>query len=282
MAEVFLPNNQSKEELWDIVELLYKINKHSLALPCHLKETEEIVHRHMRMGIGITGYLQSTDEQKSWLGETYEKLRALDKEYSKKHGFPESIKLTTVKPSGTLSLLAGVTAGVHPGYSKYHIRRVRIRTEDPLTELARSHGYPVEYVRGFDGQEQRDTSIISFPVEFPEGTVLAKDISAIEQMQHIVDLQKSWSDNSVSCTVYYRKEELPQIKEWLKANYKDNIKTISFLLHSDHGFAQAPLEEITKEEYERLVSKITPMESFSTAHSVDSDLECSGGTCPII
>lgn len=97
LAEVFLPNNKTKEELWDIVELLYKLNKHSLALPCHLKETEEVVHKHMRMGIGVTGYLQSTEEQKSWLGDIYVLLREFDREYSRKHGFPVSIKLTTVE-----------------------------------------------------------------------------------------------------------------------------------------------------------------------------------------
>lgn len=97
LAEIFLPNNHSKEELWEITKLLYMINKHSLALPCHLKETEEIVHRNMRMGIGITGYLQSSPEQKSWLKGIYADLREFDRAYSDAHGFPPSIKLTTVK-----------------------------------------------------------------------------------------------------------------------------------------------------------------------------------------
>lgn len=97
LAEVFLPNNNTKEKLWDTVELLYKINKHSLALPCHLKETEAIVNHNMRMGIGITGYLQSTAEQKSWLSDIYLRLREFDKNYSKANGFNPSIKLTTVE-----------------------------------------------------------------------------------------------------------------------------------------------------------------------------------------
>jgi len=282
LAEVFLPNNKSKEELWDTVELLYKINKHSLALPCHLKETEEIVHKNMRMGIGITGYLQSSEEQKSWLPEIYEKLRAYDVEYSAKFGWNPSIKLTTVKPSGTLSLLAGVTPGVHPGYSHYHIRRVRIRTEDPLTLEAKKAGYPVEYLRGFDGKEQYDTSVISFPCSFPEDTVVARDLTAVRQLEYVKRLQTDWSDNSVSCTVYYKKEELPAIRSWLQDNYADGIKSVSFLLHSEHGFAQAPLEEITKEEYFLLMSQVKSIDSVSTEHSVDEQLECAGGACPII
>ena len=97
LAEVFLPNIDSQEELLEVCKYLYRINKHSLALDCHLKETKDIVHKNMRMGIGVTGYLQATKKQKSWLSKTYEQLRDFDRKYSNKMGFPVSIKLTTVK-----------------------------------------------------------------------------------------------------------------------------------------------------------------------------------------
>eukprot|EP00961_Rhodomonas_salina_P215381 2908932-Rhodomonas_salina.1 len=117
LAEIFLPNIESAEELDRVGRTLYRICKHSLALPCHHYGTERIVHQNMRMGIGVTGVLQATDQQRSWLQTFYDNLRDFDKEYSQLHNFPESIKLTTVKPSGTLSLLAGVTSGIHPAYS---------------------------------------------------------------------------------------------------------------------------------------------------------------------
>ena len=82
LAEIHLPNIESQEELTEVAWYLYKINKHSLALPCHAKETEEIVHKNMRMGIGITGYCMATKTQQSWLKETYEELREFDKDYS--------------------------------------------------------------------------------------------------------------------------------------------------------------------------------------------------------
>lgn len=104
LAEVFLPNITSREELLDVCKLLYRINKHSLMLPCHLPETEAIVHKNMRMGIGLTGILQATEEQKSWADYVYKKLREYDQEYSVQKGFNPSIKLTTVKPSGCASL----------------------------------------------------------------------------------------------------------------------------------------------------------------------------------
>lgn len=102
LADVFLPNITSPNELWRCVKYLYRINKHSLRLNCHQKETEKKVHSNVRMGIGITGYLQSTETQRGWLSDCYIKLRAFDKEYSRLKGIPESIKLTTVKPSGCM------------------------------------------------------------------------------------------------------------------------------------------------------------------------------------
>lgn len=96
LAEIFLPNIDSRAELLDVATLLYRVNKHSLALPCHLPETDEVVHKNMRMGIGVTGYLQATEEQRGWLPWVYEELRKFDDEYSKAHNWPRSIKLTTV------------------------------------------------------------------------------------------------------------------------------------------------------------------------------------------
>lgn len=280
LAEVWLSNIESYDEFVDVCKILYRINKHSLALPCHLDETADIVHKNMRMGIGITGVLQASEEQKSWLETAYEELREFDKEYSAKHGFPESIKLTTVKPSGTLSLLPGVTPGCHPAYAQYMIRRIRISADHALVNVCREHGYPVEYQQNFDGSEDHSTVVVSFPFAYPEGTVLANQMTAISQLEVVKWLQEVWSDNSVSCTVYYRKEELPEIKKYLAKNYKNNHKSLSFLLHSDHGFKQAPFEEITKEAYDELVSKTTLITKIAEA-SFDGGDECATGACPI-
>lgn len=280
LAEVWLPNVTSYEEFVDICQLLYRINKHSLALPCHLNETADIVHKNMRMGIGVTGVLQATEEQKSWLRPAYTQLREFDKQYSEKHGFPTSVKITTVKPSGTLSLLPGVTPGCHPAYAQYMIRRIRISADHPLVNVCREHGYPVEYQQNFDGSEDHSTVVVSFPFAYPEGTVLANEMTAISQLETVKWLQEVWSDNSVSCTVYYRKEELPEIRKYLAKNYKNNHKSLSFLLHSEHGFKQAPYEEITKEAYEELVAKTTLITKIDEA-SFDGGDECATGACPV-
>ena len=281
LAEVFLPNITSFEELMDVVTLLYRINKHSLLLPSHQKVTEDIVHRNMRMGIGMTGIMQATEEQLGWLDECYRKLREYDVNYSQLLNVAPSIKLTTVKPSGTLSLLPGVTPGIHPAYAQYMYRRIRIANGHQLADLCRKHGYPVEYQRNFDGSEDRNTLVATFPFAYPEGTRLARDMTAIDQLKAIDHLQTVWSDNSVSCTVYYRKEELEDIKAYLASNYATRHKSLSFLLHSDHGFHQAPYEEVTKEQYDELVAKTTPITSITDIVELDTSDECASGACPI-
>ncbi len=282
LAEIFLPNISSKDELKKVATYLYRINKHSLSLPCHLSETEEVVHKNMRMGIGITGYLQASKEQRSWLSETYEYLRQYDVEYSNKFNWPVSIKLTTVKPSGTLSLLAGVTPGIHPAYAQYYIRRIRIASNSSLASLCRKHGYHSEYQKNFDGTEDRNTVVVSFPCKVPDGTILAKDLTAIQQLEYVKEIQTNWSDNAVSVTVYYKKEELSEIKEWLIKNYNNGIKAVSFLLHNEHGFQQAPYEEITEDQYTEYNNRVTPIVSGDVNESdmLDS-MECVGGVCPI-
>lgn len=283
LAEIFLPNISSAEELKSAAVILYRIIKHSLALPCHQEDTQKVVHKNMRMGIGVTGVLQATDEQRGWLSEVYEHLRKLDKSYSKERGWPTSIKLTTCKPSGTLSLLPGVTPGIHPGIYQHFIRRVRMSSISPLVQVCRAHGYKVEHQMNFDGSEDRNTVVVEFPMAFPEGTVLAKDTSAVSQLEWVKWLQTNWSDNAVSCTVYYRPEELEEIRAWLKKNYNTCLKTVSFLLHQEHGFKQAPYEEITKAQYDFLKAttrQITGVEVVDEAGMLDSN-ECVSGACPV-
>ena len=281
LAEIYLPNIESYEELKKVARYLYRINKHSLAIKCAVKETEHIVHRNMRMGIGVTGYLQATEEQRTWLDLCYVYLREYDNEYSKLAGFPRSIKLTTVKPSGTLSLLAGVTPGAHPAYSQFYIRRIRMASGSPLVRAAKDSGYPVEFVRNFDGTEDHGTEVVSFPCKFPQGTTLANDMTAIDQLEVIKRLQKEWSDNAVSVTIYYRLHELEDIKQWLRENLHV-VKSVSFLLHNEHGFDQAPLEEITEEKYLEMSSMVKPVVSIDGIGFDDVDIaDCDTGACPV-
>jgi transcriptional regulator NrdR family protein len=273
LAEVFLSNITSYDELKRVGKVLYRICKHSLRLKCHQEKTQEIVWKNSRIGIGITGLAMCTAEQKNWLSEFYVYLRELDTEYSAAHGFPRSIKLTTVKPSGTLSLLAGVTSGAHPGFSQYYTRRIRIASSNPLVKLCRENGYHVEPVRHFDGELDTNTMVVEFPMKLPPNTQLAEETSAIAQLELVKELQNVWSDNGVSVTVYYKREEIDAMKAWLALNYRDYMKGCSFLLHSDHGFVQAPLEKISKEQYFLTLGQTVPITEATEVITVTYSLQ---------
>ncbi len=280
LSEVFLPNVESKEEFMDIAGLLYKVQKAIAAMPYLDRESDEITSQNMRLGLGVTGIAQSSGKLE-WLSPTYEHLRGLDQVWSEKHGWPVSKRLTTVKPSGTLSLLAGVTPGVHPGYSRYHIRRVRMSVGDPLLQYCSDKGYNVEWVKNLDGTVSDRTKLVEFPCDFPEGTLLAEHVSAIQQMNLQRVLQENWADNAVSVTIYIHSGELENVKMYLKANWS-TMKSVSFLPHSEHGFDQAPLEEITEEEYRVMRENITDGPIYlmgGTSEMLDDD--CVSGACPI-
>ena len=283
LAEIFLPNISSKEELFDVSALLYKTQKAITTLAYPYKKSRDVIERNRRLGQGITGWLQATEEQLSWVDDAYKNLKTVDEKWSNEIKINKSIKLTTVKPSGTLSLLAGVTPGIHPAYAQYYIRRVRMGSNDPLVNYCREKGHKVQYDIGLDGKENHTICVVEFPCETPEHATLAKEMTAIQQLEWVVRAQTSWADNNVSVTVYYRKEELPEIQEWMKKNYKNKVKSVSFLLHSDHGFIMAPYEEITLDTYNKLKSKIKDGINFADSSNIDllDSLECEGGACPI-
>ena len=152
---------------------------------------------------------------------------------------------------------------------------------DPLVSYCRSKGYEWEWQRDFEGNEDRRTVIIEFPCEFPETTRLVADSTAIKQLQMQAVLQRDWADNAVSVTVYYRDEELDDIKARLAKSWS-GIKSVSFLRHQEHGFDQAPLEAITEAEYlERLAQVHDHGHRVLGGVSELLDADCEGGACPI-
>lgn len=284
LATIFLPNVESQEQFLKISHLLYLCQKQITSLNYPYEKTNKITKKNRRLGQSVTGILQSTEEQLKWLSPGYEYLRELDTEYSAKNDIPKSIRLTTVQPSGTLALLPGVTPGIHPAYARYYIRRVRFGAADPLVDDCRKRGYKVVPDIGIDGREDRTRWVVEFPAKSPDSAVLAKDMTAIQQLEWVKKMQTDWADNAVSVTVYYRPEELSEIKNWLKDNYDDSVKSVSFLLHADHNFPLAPYEEITKEEYATLISNINmavPVGSSAIESDMLDDPSCETGACPV-
>jgi ribonucleoside-triphosphate reductase len=281
LSTIFLPNVESLDQMLEISGLLYMLQKQITNLDYPYEGTTAIVRKNRRLGQSVTGVLQSTEEQISWLSPTYEALVETDQKFSAMEGINESIRLTTVQPSGTLSLLPGVTPGVHPAFAKFYIRRVRFGAADPLVDVCRKRGYEVCFDIGLDGREDHSRYVVSFPCKSPDGAILAADMTAVEQLEWVKKMQTEWADNAVSVTVYYRLEELDGIKEWLKKNYDSSVKSVSFLLHSDHNFPLPPYEEIEEDQYIKMLSKVDM--SIPLAGTLDDNeiSDCDTGACPV-
>ena len=283
LAEIFLPRLEDIDEFKTATRLMYYVTKTISGMNFRYNKTNEVVKRNRRLGISVTGYYQS-----QWVNdaltfdEVYRYLEDIDRDYSRKHNCPQSIKMTTVKPSGTLSLLPGVTPGAHPAFSSYYIRRVRMSANHDLVETCRTHGYPIEHQVNFDGTVDPDTVIVSFPVDHSDA-VTADDVDVIDMLETQKFLQSYWSDNSVSITCYYEEGDIERIKNWLQKNF-GSIKCVSFLLKQDHGFKQAPYEAISRGEYLDLVENVTPITeaTISTLESENQlNVDCDGGGCGI-
>jgi ribonucleoside-triphosphate reductase (thioredoxin) len=291
LAELALNNIKSKEEMLECAILLYKSQKAIAAGHYLFDETNEIVHKKMRLGLGVTGVCQNPNYP-DWCDYVYKELRKFDKKYSKENNFPQSARLTVVKPSGTLSLLSGSSPGANPGYSQYHFRTVRFSSMDKLVPMLKEAGYHIEPEKRLDRSLNHDIAVIYFPCKFSEDTLCEDKSDVIDQLERIKSLQICWADQSVSNTVYYRyqvnqetkeiiENDLPKIREWLKNNYNSSIKTVSFLMHSGHGFEQAVLQPISKEKYQESVKLLKSLQGVETNNELMDNLECSSGHCPI-
>lgn len=213
-----------------------------------------------------------------------------DQRYSRELGCRPSIKHTTVKPSGTVSKLAGVSEGMHFSFGRYLIQRIRFQDSDPLLPALRRAGYKIE-----KDAYSENTMVAEFPVKAGgaehEHFVSADDVSIEEQFATQLFLQTYWADNSVSCTITFHKEEAGKIAGLLR-QYRKACKSTSLLPYSGHGFVQAPKEPISKEKYLELKARISAdieetYHALSSERQEQKDLElvgqtdCVGGSCPI-
>ena len=281
LAELALNNLSSKEQMLDCAILLYKAQKAIAASNYLFDATNEVVHKKLRLGLGVTGVCQNQN-YKEWCDYVYRELRKFDKKYSKENNLAASIRLTVVKPSGTLSLLSGSSPGGNTGYSRFHFRTVRFSSMDPLIPLLKDSGYHIEPEKRIDKSLNHDIAVVYFPCRFSDNTICEDASDCIDQLDRIKSLQTVWADQAVSNTVYYKDGDVPRIKAWLKENYNTGIKTVSFMLHSGHGFDQAVLQPISEEQYKTYKSKLKPIMPISDSESKPIDgIECNGNSCPI-
>lgn len=278
LSETFPSRHKSYEEFEETLKYAYLYAKTVTLINTHWKQTNAVMLKNRRIGISQTGIIDAfckhgRREMIEWSKKGYNFLKDLDEEYSKWLCVPKSIKITTVKPSGTVSLLAGVSAGIHYPHSEHYIRRIRISDNSDLLNKLEESNYKIE-----KDSYSPNTSVIEFPVKKELFTKGKRNVSIWEQLMNAVDYQKYWSDNQVSVTVSFKEEEKQDIKSVLECA-EDKLKCISFVPISDHGYKQAPYEEIDKEKYEKMKSEITPLYLKDYNGKSEGEMYCDNDSC---
>ena len=241
------------------------------------------------LGVSLTGimdhYLLSkpTTDLEKWLTEMKDVSIKTNKEWADKLGVNQSVAITCVKPSGTVSQLVDSASGIHPRFSSRYIRRVRSDKKDPLAIYMTNAGFPVE------NDVMSDASLVfSFPVKAPSTSVTVKDVGAMEQLKLWKTYQNFWCEHKPSITIYYTDDEYLEVAQWIWDNF-DICSGISLLPYSDHVYQQAPYEEIDEEKYKKLVAEMPQninWEDLAQLETEDNtvgsqELACVGGACEI-
>jgi ribonucleoside-triphosphate reductase (thioredoxin) len=282
LVETYPAHHQDLDDYLRTLQIAYFYAKIVTLVATHDSRTNAVMQRNRRIGCSMSGIVQATNKHGyrnflGWCESGYRAVQHWDTESSKRLAVPRSIKLTSVKPSGSVSLLAGATPGVHWEHAPFYIRRVRIPDTHPLVQMCQEAGYPVEPDRYASG-----TTIVAFPIHVQHAGQRKADVSLREKVDLAAQMQRYWSDNQVSCTADFDPErESPEIPRILEA-YEDRLKGIAFLPAAHHGYEQPPYEEISPDEYERMVAKIRPLGGeVQHEHELEARF-CEGGACEFV
>ena len=283
LVETFPNHHEDTEDFIRTLKYAYLYAKSVTLGMTHWPETNRVLARNRRIGTSVTGIAQfiatqGLDELRHWLTAGYDYLNELDNTYSEWLAVPRSIKMTSVKPSGSVSLLAGATPGIHYPEGRYYIRRVRVDKHSELIPPLRLAGYKVE-----DDAYDKSSAVVEFPIDAGEGVRTAKDVSMWEQLSLAAFMQKYWADNAVSVTVRFDPEtEGHQIESALDY-FQYQLKAVSFLPALKGGaYKQMPYEEIDEATYKSIVRTLKKPD-FSSVRHIDSDVElfCDSDSCEI-
>lgn len=279
LVETFPTKNTDINDFCRTLKFAYLFAKTVTLGTCHWPETNRVQLRNRRIGTSVSGIAQflenhSIDDLRAWLRTGYNTIKMYDDIYSDWLAIPRSIKVTSVKPSGTVSLLAGVTPGVHFPESTYYIRRIRFAKNSDLIQSLKDSGYHVE-----DAIEAPDNTVVVEVPIFIGNCKTINQVSIWEQLLLASFLQEHWADNQVSCTVTFKEWEKDQIKTALDY-FQYKLKGVSFLPKtSTVTYAQMPYEEISKEKYEELVNKITGLSNKDITEDSKPELFCDNESC---
>ena len=287
LVETYLNRHESLDDYKRTLKFAYLYAKTVTLLPTHWEKTNAIMQRNRRIGASMSGIANFADNHgiptlREWMDQGYETVKRYDNVYSEWFGIRESIKMTTVKPSGTVSILAGESPGVHwtPG-GEYFNRAIRFANDDPMLPLFKMANYRVE-----PASESPDTtSVVFFPIK-SNAKRSEKDVTIFEKMAIASVAQRYWSDNSVSVTISFDAEtEKDQVGTVLHM-YDGQLKTVSFLPQGNFTYPQMPYTQITEEEYKQDgLDKLFPIDFAGVYAGMASDAigesYCSTDSCEI-
>jgi len=243
------------------------------------------------LGVSLTGIMDNpllTLANKG-LSETLEHLKQVavdtNKLWAERLGIPQSAAISCVKPSGTVSQLASCASGIHARHSPYYIRTVRGDNKDPLTQFMQDQGIPSEP----EMQKPDKTTVFSFPVKSPEGSVCTKDMSAIEQLDMWLMYQRHWCEHKPSVTINVKTDEWLEVGAYVYKHF-DEMSGVSFLPFSEHIYQQAPYTDVSKDTYDELLAKMPERIDWSKLSEYEledtttgmSTMACSGDSCEIV
>ena len=243
------------------------------------------------LGVSLTGimYCPELNGSFSGVGVTLKHLKnhaiETNKELAKKLGIPQSTAITCVKPSGTVSQLVDSASGIHARHNPYYIRTVRGDNKDPLTEFMKASGIPNEP----DVMKPEHTTIFSFPMKAPEGSVCRKDITALEQLDIWKEYAQHWCEHKPSVTISVKEEEWISVGAWCWENF-EHVSGISFLPFSDYTYQQAPYQDIDEKTYKKLAKAMptnidwNKLQEFETEDNTkgSQQLACTAGVCELV
>ena len=261
LVETYLNRHDSLEDYKRTLKFAYLYAKTVTLLPTHWEETNAIMQRNRRIGTSMSGVANFADIHglpvlREWMDQGYNVIKEYDNAYSEWLGVRESIKMTTVKPSGTVSILAGESPGVHwtPG-GQYFMRAIRFANSDPMLPLFLMANYRIEPA----AESPESTSVVFFPVK-SLATRAEKDVTIFEKMALAATAQRYWSDNSVSVTVSFDPETEAKHVGTVLHMYDGQLKTVSFLPSGNFVYPQMPYTQITQGEYEKAQSELFPID----------------------
>jgi len=253
--------------------------------PCWQRSTE----KDYLIGVSMTG-IASGKVLDLNMEEASEVVKKANEEIAEKIGISPASRCTTVKPAGTTSLTLGTSSGIHAWHNDHYIRRIRVGKSEAIYQyLADYHPELVED----EYFKPHDTAVISVPQKAPKGSIIRHE-SALDLLERVKRVYLEWvttghrkgqNKNNVSATITIKQDEWEEVGEWMWKN-KNNYNGLSVLPFSDHTYKQAPFEDCTEEEYNRLLESLVEINLDKIIETDDEtnltgELACAGGMCEL-